>query len=121
MSFSHTIIAHPDYRPAHRRGWLWDEPASCWRPQEEPITPPPGTPRPGRIELVLRSVRFGWVSIEVRTADAVVEVLFDDVQDSFVPVVRVPAYGPARMARRGRHRPRAVRRRSPHGPRQVRR
>jgi hypothetical protein len=91
VSFRHIVpsaAAHPDYRSAHGRGWLWDEPAGCWRPQEEPITPPPGAPRPGRIELVLRSVRFGWVTLDVRTSDATVEVLFDDVQDSFVPVVR---------------------------------
>jgi hypothetical protein len=91
VSFRHIIpsaAAQPDYRSAHCRGWLWDEPANGWRPQEETITPPPGTPRPGRIELILRSVRFGWITLNIRTSDAAVEVLFDDVQDSFVPVVR---------------------------------
>jgi hypothetical protein len=90
VSFRHVIpsaAAQPDYRSAHCRGWLWDEPASCWRPQEEPITPPPGIPHPARVELVLRSVRFGWVTLDVRTSDAALEVMSDDVQDSFVPVV----------------------------------
>lgn len=80
--------AHPDYRSAHCRGWLWDEPANCWRPEEELITPPPGSPASGELNLALGRVRFGWISLDIRTSDATMEVTFDDVQDSFVPVVR---------------------------------
>lgn len=80
--------ARPDFRAAHCRGWLWDEPASRWRPQEEPITPPPGTPSLGRLDVVLSRVRFGWISRDIRSPDGTLEVVFDDVRDSFVPVVR---------------------------------
>ena len=91
VSFREVIpldAARPDYRSAHCRGWLWDEPASCWRAQEEPITPPPGTPPSEPLDLVLKRVRFGWISLDIRTSDATLEVMFDDIQDSFVPVVR---------------------------------
>jgi hypothetical protein len=61
------LCEHTLRRAAARSGW--NEVGNAWYPIEEPLPPMGGEPPSAEIGLVLKSIRFGWIVVEVKAGE----------------------------------------------------